>query len=564
MKTIKLSVTHRGRLVRKYGQEGLGRIDRAVASWVDKDSRRGIDTIHVALDDPQVMARYAAPPVVGAVTPAKVKKAVDGLFKALSPDYLVLMGSSDVLPHFTVANPSFAPVDGDLDEEVPTDNPYACSRPFVRGKRESYLIPDRVVGRIPDLPGRTDPAVLVDYLASVQSWTPGAAKAYADDLLLCCDSWKASGRECAAFLTRQANRLLVSPPAIDTAASLRKRHAARLHMIKCHGALLDSRFYGQKASAEGDFPIALTGASLAGRVAKGTVVGAMCCYGGLVFDPDDDAAQVAGALPIPTVYLQQGAYGFVGSTTIAWVGPQSMVCADWVIAAFLRETLRGASLGRALLEAKQDFVRFIDEQGAAPDIGEEKTLLQFYLLGDPSIHAVAAAGAVLAAAGMRGRATAGVGGVGAPQERRARREYRHQLAEQLRATLPQRVTLPQPGTGSRRMVAAAVKADPARAHRGLVEQLAKGAGWSAAPAGPCSIAHRVVHEVAQPEIEPRRLRGVAAAVAARVASPVVRRESIQYYWTERRERGPVREIRMIKVETDPHGGVLRTRVLVSC
>ncbi|MGH9360822.1 MAG: C25 family cysteine peptidase, partial [Thermoanaerobaculia bacterium] len=404
MKTIKLSLTHRGRLAKKYGKAGLARIDKAVKSWVAKDAERGITTLHVALDDAQAMARYRVAPVTGSVTPTKVKQAVDGLFKALSPDYLVLMGSSDVLPHFAVANPSFAPVDGDLDEEVPTDNPYACSRPFVKSKRESYLIPDRVVGRIPDLPGRGDPAVLVDYLAAAESWKPGAATAYADDLLLCCDSWKASGRECAEFLTRQAKRLLVSPPTVDGTAALRKRHATRLHMIKCHGAQLDGRFYGERANSDDDLPIALTSGSLAGRVVEGTVVGAMCCYGGLVFDPDDDAAEVAGALPIPTAYLQQGAYGFAGSTTIAWVGPEAMVCADRVIASFLRGTLRGASLGRALLEAKQDFVRFIDKQGAAPDIADEKTLLQFYLLGDPSIHLVAAApagGPAAAAVGVR-------------------------------------------------------------------------------------------------------------------------------------------------------------------
>ena len=35
-------------------------------------------------------------------------------------------------------------------EKVPTDNPYASSLPFRSSDRRSYLVPDRVIGRIPD------------------------------------------------------------------------------------------------------------------------------------------------------------------------------------------------------------------------------------------------------------------------------------------------------------------------------------------------------------------------------------------------------------------------------
>jgi hypothetical protein len=75
------------------------------------------------------------------------------------------------VPCFVVANPSYDP-SGDDDKVVPTDNPYASSGPFRASRRGSYLVPDRVVGRIPDMLQDGDPAWFVDYLATASVWTP--------------------------------------------------------------------------------------------------------------------------------------------------------------------------------------------------------------------------------------------------------------------------------------------------------------------------------------------------------------------------------------------------------
>ncbi len=552
MKTIKLSVTHRGRLLKKYGQDGLAKIEKALASWIQRDAARGITIAHIALDEAEALKPYGVDPVAGRVTPQKVKAVIDGLFKKLSPDYLVLFGSGDVLPYFEVPNPSYDPIHGDSDETVPTDNPYACSRPFVGSKRESYLVPDRVAGRIPDIPGQKDPAWFTDYLTAAESWKLAVDKDYVNDLLVCCEAWKESGNTCTEFLLRTRKRLLISPPVEDATEGLRRRHGARLHMIKCHGAPLDSSFYGQKGDS---YPVALTGASLKGRVMRGTVVGAMCCYGAALFDPDDPAAIVPGSPPIPNVYLRQGAYGFGGSTTIAWVGDTAMVCADWIVASFLRAALRGASLGRAMLDAKLDLVRWINQQGRSPDIAEEKTLLQFHLLGDSSIHILPEVmpGPMMAAG--PGTAHAAVASpLGAPEERRARRAFRYQLGEQLREGLPQRV-LAKP---SKKMTQ-----DLAPFLRRCAQQVDHGRDFVFAPDQP--LVHEVRRPMVQPELESRRTRVAAvAAGVARVSASVVRRESFEYYWTARKERGPVPDIRMVKVETDSQGTVLRTELLTSC
>lgn len=551
---MKLSVTHGGRLRQKYGQEGADRIRTAISSWIQKDAERGITTVHLELDDAQALQDYGVPPISGAVTPRKVKAAIDALFRKLSPDYLVLVGSGDVIPFFEVPNPSFKP-GGDLDAIVPTDNPYACSRPFNASKRESYLIPDRVVGRIPDLPGKSDPTWLTDYLASAETWKLATVQDYADDLFVCCDAWKGSGNQCVQYLSRAAKRLLVSPPAGDASKGLRRRHRTRLHMIKCHGAALDSRFYGQKGD---DFPEALKSTSLQKRTVQGTVVGAMCCYGAALFDPADPAAVRPGEPPIPSVYLKQGAWGFGGSTTIAWVGVNSMLCADWVIASFLRGVMQGASLGRALLEGKQDLVRWINQQGRSPDLAEEKTLLQFLLLGDPSIHAIPEAlPAVAAAMSLQATGVRVASPLGAPEERKARRAYRYDLGESLRATLPQR-TVSEPIDENARRLAPSLE--------NLMKDAGLEDGFKLESDKP--LVHQVHHRTVQPEMLLSGGLAVAAAgpggaVRSRATSAVVRRDSMEYYWMARRQRDHGPDIRLIKVETDAEGTVLRTEVLVS-
>ncbi|HEY6087948.1 MAG TPA: hypothetical protein VIV84_09425, partial [Burkholderiaceae bacterium] len=44
------------------------------------------------------------------------------LASRLKPDYIVIIGSSDLVPQFRVVNPSFDP-EGDYDTRVLTDNP---------------------------------------------------------------------------------------------------------------------------------------------------------------------------------------------------------------------------------------------------------------------------------------------------------------------------------------------------------------------------------------------------------------------------------------------------------
>lgn len=539
MESVKLSITCRTPLAEKYNAKGLARIDAAIGKWIKADAKRGIRTHHVAVDDAAAMKPYKVPPVKGEITAAKVKEALDALVARLSPDYIVLIGAGDVVPLFEVSNPTLN--DGDTDAVVPTDNPYASSVKFGK-KRATYLVPDRVVGRIPDLPGSSDPSWLIGYLAVATSWRSRAPSKFKHDLMVCCYTWRKSGQACVKFLERDTAGLLLSPPALDRSKKLKDRHQALLQMIKCHGAEKASRFFGQKGHA---YPEVLRSTSLNKRTRKATVVGSMCCFGASLFDPLDPAALFPNEPPIASVYLRQGGFGFLGSTSTAWVGLDAMLCADWIVAAFLKAVLNGASLGRAALEAKQDLIRWNQQQGDQIDSAEEKTLLQFVLLGDPSIHPITAAPATTTTASLRGAAPT----TAALMARRQRRATRHQLGSMLRRGLPMRHALQH--------------APLPKELRAVASELAKRAGDGFRFKLSAPRVQRVVSDIEQPELSMTAAGPLATAGLRSIASHSVSQRTLQYSWVARRQRGPVPEIRLVNVQTDPKGAVLRTQVLAS-
>ena len=539
MSSVKLSVTVGSRLERKYTPAALKTIERAVKDWIAADARRGIRTIHVAVDDATAMKALGVPAVTGSATAAKVKRAVDALWARLTPDYLVLFGGHDVVPHFVVDNPSYDPT-GDDDQKVPTDNPYASSLPFRASTRSSYLIPDRVVGRIPDMIGDGDPAWLVDYLATATGWTSRAVSTYQEAYAICCDPWQRAGEACMTHIGEPPSRLLVSPPQGDGSASAIGRLGSRLHLIKCHGSPLDPQFYGQHGS---NYPIALCSKTLKPRLKPNTLVAAMCCYGAQVYSPADPAGAVPGEWPLASTYLRKGGLGFVGSTMIAWVGDEEMMCADWVAAGYLKCALGGASVGRAFLEAKQDYVRWINQQGHAPDIADEKTLIEYVLLGDPSVQPVGVAPASTAKP-TRASVLAGASHLKL-QERRQRRVVRASIAAQIRDVLPVR--------------AAAKGRAVARAAQVFVAaRAAFKKTFDAFGIRPRTVRVEQV-ETRLPAHPVAARRGLALA---RV-QPVGNRQSFEYYWSGRRVQDGHKHIRLLKVETDHRGNVLRTAVVHS-
>jgi hypothetical protein len=95
--------------------------------------------------------------------------------------------------------------------------------------------------------------------------------------------------------------------------------------------------------------------------------------------------------------MQDGAYGFFGSTNVVYGPPDQNDWGDLICQFFFESLLEGASLGRAVLQARQTYLLHKHHL----DGTDLKTLGQFYLLGDPSVTPVIGARAVPAAHMMR-------------------------------------------------------------------------------------------------------------------------------------------------------------------
>ena len=107
--------------------------------------------------------------------------AIDAVCTAFVPDYLVILGATDVVPHQDLRNPMFG--SDDPDEFDFGDVPYACAAPYSQEPKD-FVGPTRVVGRLPDLTGASDPAYFIDLLGAAAKWKSLAAADYAGHLAL--------------------------------------------------------------------------------------------------------------------------------------------------------------------------------------------------------------------------------------------------------------------------------------------------------------------------------------------------------------------------------------------
>ena len=380
----KVIVTNLSALRVKYGA-GFAAVDKAIKQLIAADAGRGLKTIVADVSDVAQMKSLGGKAVTSAKGARQHKEAVDAIFRKLVPEYLVLLGSPDVIPYQAVKNLS-----GDEDgATIPSDLPYACDAPYSQDPR-TFRGPTRVIGRLPDLCGDRDPNGLVTVLTFAANHQSRAASEFQSYFGLSAEVWKASTRESLRKIFGSP-QLAISPPSGPPwkASALKPR----MHFINCHGGPADSHFYGQHGE---DYPVSHETPDVAGKILEGTVVAVECCFGADLFNSFKPVQDMG----ICNRYLLEGAAAFFGSTTTAYGPPSGNGQADIITQDFLKHVLSGASLGRAALQARQDYVL----KNAVLDPIDLKTLSQFYLLGDPSLHPVAAASPIVvpAAKGLRG------------------------------------------------------------------------------------------------------------------------------------------------------------------
>lgn len=362
----KLIITDRTRMRAKYGQSGWTKIRAAVRTLIAADRARGIATKVVLIDG---------------ATAAAVKQRVDAAFAtATPPDYVMLLGAPDVLAQARLPNPLWTgdPND-DPDQFVDSDLPYACDAPLGPATG-AYRGPSRVVGRLPDLMGATKPEYLVGLIKRAARWKSVLGPRPLDVLAISTKTWRRSTQTSIAAIGGAAGPVVTCPP--DGPNWQAPQMNRPLVFVNCHGGEFDPTWYGEQTAGQVNLPHAVEAGRLHGIVRPGSVVAAECCYGSMHWNP----AQAGGQAGVAATLLAEGAVGVFAASTVAYGPPVGNSGADIITRMFLETVVAGGSLGRAALDARQRFVA----HAVSLDPVDLKTLAQFDLLGDPSVHPIAA------------------------------------------------------------------------------------------------------------------------------------------------------------------------------
>ncbi|MBK7129056.1 MAG: hypothetical protein IPH66_06790 [Crocinitomicaceae bacterium] len=373
MNVDKLIVSNKSRLKAKYGGN-LPHIESILKQLIESDKNRGIITKVVYLDSTQVNTYNATPIVSNYEDERQNKRTIDKLFNYFKPDYLMILGSKDVIPHIWLKNI----IQGDQDTEIDSDLPYACEKAFSRNIKD-YISPTRVVGRLPDITGGNDHKYLVGLISNVINSKPKPLSDYSTYFGLSTKKWQGSTRESIMNIFGTSNNVLLAPPFVGPTSAQMKN---RIHFFNCHGDTLSNEFYGEDFL--GNQPAAFNSGHISNSVPFGTVVAAECCYGAELYNPN----LANGKVSVCNTYLENNSIAYLGSTTIAYGPADGQGLADIITQDFIINVRGGSSIGRAFLQARQDFIH-----RARPyiDATELKTIAQFILLGDPSVHPVKAA-----------------------------------------------------------------------------------------------------------------------------------------------------------------------------
>lgn len=362
----KLIYSDRNRMRAKYGASGWTKIRTALRALIAADKLRGIATKVVVIDGS---------------TPASVKARIDAVFASNTPpDYVMLLGAPDVMAQARLNNPLWTGnPDDDPDQFVDTDLPYACDAPL-GPSASAYRGPTRVVGRLPDLVGATSPMYLIGLIKRAARWQSLQAPRPIDVLAISTKTWRSSTQTSIAAIGGAAGPVLTCPPDGPNWQAPQFNHP--LVFVNCHGGRFDPTWYGEQTRGQVNLPHAVDAARLHGIVQAGSVVAAECCYGSMHWNP----ARAGGQAGVAQTLLGEGAAGVFAASTVAYGPPVGNSGADIITRMFLETVVAGGSLGRASLDARQRFVA----HAVSLDPVDLKTLAQFDLLGDPSVHPIAA------------------------------------------------------------------------------------------------------------------------------------------------------------------------------
>ena len=265
----KILVTNRVALVAKYGTSGVKEIEKAVAGLKAADRHRGLHTRLIYLDGASLGNKKVTDPG----NTVENKAAVDAVAKKHRPEYLVILGSHDVVPYQDLKNKLHDPGDPDSDEDrfAKSDLPYACESPYSQDATK-FLGPTRVMGRVPDLTGATTPKYLIALLDA--SAKANGLSRPESAFALSAKVWEKSTKMSMRNILGAVPVVLTSPKKGPTFGKTALR--GKVHFVNCHGDKEDHTFAGEFPSEK--YFTAMDARKLK-SVGRGTVAAFECCYG---------------------------------------------------------------------------------------------------------------------------------------------------------------------------------------------------------------------------------------------------------------------------------------------
>jgi len=379
-----LIFTHANSFGAQFGTTELGNLKTQLSAYQGSRAARGVTADVIFVDDAASLPPGTSPAPANGAQCTDVKQVMDTVASQANPAYdlFLILGGHSVVPFFEYANP----VSGDSDPVVYSDNGYAIAGPVAEGQ-EFYV--QRALSRMPTGCDAT-PQPLYSALDEAASASPPPAGAGGGCCIVAQD-WGQLTLPSAQSLGIKQIDYHISPP-IDLTANPTNfdpgwLDGRSIHFFNLHGSNLTPDWYGESGSAE---PPAYEPGLIGGpqlRV-KDAVVGSEACYGADVIGTDTCPRSVATALSLK--YLDQGALGFCGSTTICYGGTgddPTRRCADLLVLYFLQALRGGRSLGSALLLAKSQLATEVKQAYGSLDPQTEKTLLQFVVYGGPGAMA---------------------------------------------------------------------------------------------------------------------------------------------------------------------------------
>jgi hypothetical protein len=372
----KVVVCHLGALRSKYSNRHSDVVS-AVEDLARADAARGLQTHFICIDQDIMRDLGSSPSSRSGLCDARdfvaqreAKQAMDGIVTSLSPDYLAILDGPDVIPHVRLDNPA-----REVREKfVDSDLPYASDAGYSRDVLD-YLSVTRAVARIPNAPGVTNPDPVIRCLKAAARFKSRPSADYASYFALSAPEFALSTRKSLRAIFKGDKDLDVAPPA--DSANIGARLSKLGHFINCHGLPNTSKFYGGPAPG-GEAIVAMTSQQVAAQAIEDALVVSECCFGAHLYHPKE----AEGVGPICLSYLARGALGYLGSTNTVFGGfsEDTYGKGDFLARFFFEQVLAGASLGEALAEARQHFIK----SQSMCDPGNLKTLAQFVLFGDPS------------------------------------------------------------------------------------------------------------------------------------------------------------------------------------